>query len=61
LADLETELGETIGLVQDIEVLKIMIRNARNNITVDRLDGLIRSMPKRLEAVISAGGHATKY
>lgn len=60
-ADIETELGVTIGLVQDIEVLKIMIGNAWNNIMVDRLDGLISSMSRRVEVVIAAAGHAIQY
>ncbi|KAH0603088.1 uncharacterized protein H6S33_008092 [Morchella sextelata] len=60
-AEIETELGETIGRVNDIEVLQIMIRNAWDSIPVDRLDSLVRSMPRRLAAVIAAGGHATPY
>lgn len=54
-------MGETIGLIQVIEVLKIIIRNTWDNIIVDRLDRLIRSMPRKLEAVIAAGGQATRY
>ncbi|KAI5847677.1 transposable element Tc1 transposase, partial [Morchella snyderi] len=60
-ADMETELGEAVGRVNDIEVLKIMLRNAWNSIPVDKLDSLIRSMPRRLAAVIAVGGHATPY
>jgi hypothetical protein len=59
--EIETELGEAIGRVNDLEVLQIMIKNAWNSIPVDRLDSLIRSMPRRLAAVIAAGGHATPY
>jgi hypothetical protein len=59
--EMETELGEVVGRVEDIEVLKVMLRNAWNNIGIDRLDTLIRSMPRRLEAVIAAGGRATPY
>lgn len=59
--DMETELGETFGRVSDLEVLKVVVKNAWNNIGADRLDSLIRSMPRRLEAVIAAGGNATPY
>ncbi|KAI5839437.1 hypothetical protein DFP73DRAFT_483996, partial [Morchella snyderi] len=59
--EIETELGETVGRVADPEVLKVMLRNVWNNIGIDRLDSLIRSMSRRLEAVIAAGGRATPY
>lgn len=60
-ADMETELGETFGRVSDLDTLKIILKNAWDNIGADRLDSLIRSMPRRLEAVINAGGNATPY
>ncbi|KAH0605583.1 uncharacterized protein H6S33_004805 [Morchella sextelata] len=59
--EIETDIGEAVGRVEDIEVLKVMLRNAWNNIGIDRLDTLIRNMPRRLEAVIAAGGRATPY
>ncbi|RPB13102.1 hypothetical protein P167DRAFT_486580, partial [Morchella conica CCBAS932] len=60
-ADMETELGQEIGRVRDLEVLKAMLQRAWDNIGIDRLDALIRSMPRRLEAVIAARGQATRY
>lgn len=59
--DMETELGETFGRVSDLEVLKVVVKNASDDIGADRLDSLIRSMPRRLESVIAAGGNATPY
>ncbi|KAI5847629.1 transposable element Tcb1 transposase, partial [Morchella snyderi] len=59
--EMESEFGETIRRVEKIEVLTIMLRNAWHNIGVDKLDSLIRSMPRRLEAVIAADGRATPY
>lgn len=58
---METELGETFGRISDFVVLKVVLKNAWNNIGVERLDSLIRSMPSRLEAVITVGGNTTQY
>lgn len=59
--DMETKLGETFGRVSDLEVLKVVLKNAWSNIGTSCLDSLIRSMPRWLEAVIAAGGNATPY
>ena len=59
--DMETELGETFGRIKDIDVVIAAVMAVWNSIGVDRLDSLIRSMPNRLEAVITAGGRATPY
>jgi len=58
---MKTELGETFGRIKDIEVIIAAVKAVWDSIGVDRLDSLIRSMPKRLEAVIAAGGMATPY
>lgn len=59
--EMETELGKTVGRVAEPEVLKIKLKNALKNIGIDRLYNLIRCMLRRLEAVIAAGGRATRY
>lgn len=60
-ADKKTELGESFGKVPYFEVLKVVLNNGWDNIGVDGLDSLIRSMPRSLETVIAAGGNATPY
>lgn len=61
--DIETELGEIYGNTRftNVETLKLLLRGAWDNIGIDRLDSLIRSMPQRLQAVIAAEGNATPY
>lgn len=59
--DIETELGETFGRIENLELLKIELKNTWYRIGSDRLDNLVRSMPRCLEAVIAAGGNMTPY
>jgi hypothetical protein len=60
--DMETELGEIWGRVADPKALELVLKEGWENCTnAERLDGLIRSMPSRLQAVINAGGDATPY
>jgi len=59
--DIETELGETWGQIGDILLLQQHVRIIWEQIAVERLDSLIRSMPDRLRAVIAAEGNATPY
>ncbi|KAG0127683.1 transposable element Tcb1 transposase [Tuber indicum] len=59
--DLETELGETWGRIGDIPTLQLWLRALWGQIGEERHDGLIRSMPDRLRAVIAAEGNATPY
>ncbi|RPA97389.1 hypothetical protein L873DRAFT_1640778, partial [Choiromyces venosus 120613-1] len=59
--DMETELGETFGQIKDIEVIIRAVKAIWDSIEISRLDGLIHSMPERLEAVIAAGSMATAY
>jgi hypothetical protein len=60
--DMETELGEIWGRVADPKALELVLKEVWENCTnAERLDGLIRSMPSRLQAVINAGGDATPY
>ena len=59
--DLETELGETWGRIEDINTLEDCLSTVWRLIPETRLEGLIASMPARLEAVIAAGGGATRY
>ncbi|RPA91301.1 hypothetical protein L873DRAFT_1714619, partial [Choiromyces venosus 120613-1] len=59
--DMETELGETFGWIKDIEVIIRVVKAIWDSIEISRLDGLIRSMPERLKAVIAAGSLATAY
>ena len=55
-------LGEIWGRAEDIEALKTMIENIwRDHITEEILDGLVDSMPARLQAVIDTGGNPTRY
>jgi hypothetical protein len=60
--DIETELGEIWGRVGDIEALKTCLTTAWETcIPEECLEGLIRSMPAWLQAVIDAEGGATPY
>ena len=59
--DVETELGETWGRIGDIEILEACLSKTWELIPETRLEALIASMPARLEAVIAAGGGATRY
>jgi transposase len=59
--DIETELGEIWERASDIEILKTMLSITWEQITEERLDRLVDSMPSRLQAVIDAGGAATPY
>jgi hypothetical protein len=58
---MEVELGQIWGRVSDPEALEAAVKAAWNSITEERLEGLIRSMPARLQAVIDADGHPTPY
>ena len=59
--DVETELGQVWGEVSDFELLEAAVRAAWESISEERLDGLIRSMPARLQAVIDADGSPVPY
>lgn len=60
--DMETELGETFGWVKDLNTLQTVLHAVWNSVEgAERLDGLIRSMPHRLAAVIAVDGMATPY
>ena len=59
--DIETELGETWGRIGDIPLLQQHVRIIWEQIGVECLNSLIRSMPDRLRAVIAAEGNATPY
>ena len=60
-AEMETELGQIHQRASDVETLITMLQIAWRNITAERKLQLIRSMRRRLEAVIEAGGNATPY
>ena len=60
-ADMETELGQIHEWAEDVDSLVLMLQAAWDSITPERLSRLIASMPRRLAAVIAAGGNATKY
>ena len=59
--DVEVELGQIWGRVSDVEALEATVEAAWNTIPEERLEGLIRSMPARLQTVIDADGYATLY
>lgn len=59
--DMEMELGETWGRVGNIETLVAVLQVVWKSISEERLNGLISSMPERLQAVIDADGGATPY
>jgi transposase len=59
--DLETELGETWGRIATTDFLEASLQATWERIADERLDGLIKSMPARLQAVIDAGGGAPPY
>jgi len=60
-AEIETELGQIYEWALDEDTLIMMLRVAWADITPERHLQLIRSMRRRLEAVIAAGGNATLY
>ena len=47
--------------MSNVEALEAAVEGAWNTIPEERLEGLIRSMPARLQAVIDADGYATPY
>jgi len=57
--DLETELRETLGWIGDIPTLQMCLKTIWEQIGVDRLVGLIYSMPDRFCTVIAAVGAST--
>jgi len=59
--DMELELGEGWGQIGDIPVLEAALQTVWQGIPGDRLQGLIHSMPQRLQAVIDAEGGPTAY
>jgi len=60
--DVETELGEIWGRAADVEALQLYLAVCWARVTTEgRLAALVESMPARLQAVIDAGGAATKY
>src|SRR5437879_6558930 len=59
--DLENELGEIWGMIGDIPTLEAALNAVWNAIPDERLEGLIRSMPQHLQAVIEADGGPTRY
>ena len=59
--DLEVELGEKYGRISDLDLLEEKAKVEWTKTTSDRLISLVRSMRRRLEAVIAAGGGATPY
>jgi len=60
--DVQSELGEIWGRVADAEALQLYLPVCwARVITEEGLDALVESMPARLQAVIDAGGVATKY
>ncbi|RPB02537.1 hypothetical protein L873DRAFT_1672807, partial [Choiromyces venosus 120613-1] len=59
--DMETELGETFRQIKDIKVIIRAVKAIWDSIEISYLDGLIRSMPECLKAVIAVGGMATAY
>lgn len=60
-ADMETELGETWGRIDNLELMKEALKAVWDSITESRLEELIRSMPDRLQAIIDVEGAATRY
>lgn len=58
--DMEIKLGR-VWKGSDLEVLEAAVRAAWDKISVERLEGLIRSMPARLQAVIDADGSPASY
>ena len=59
--DVEMELDYAWGRVIDLDSLEAAVSGVWNTISEERLDGLTRSMPARLQAVIKAGGYITPY
>ncbi|KAG0130857.1 hypothetical protein HOY82DRAFT_459952, partial [Tuber indicum] len=59
--DMENELGETWGRIGDMATLERALNAVWNAIPTERLEGLIKSMLERLQAVIDADGGATRY
>ena len=44
-----------------IEELKATVRQVRESFTAEKLDGMITSMPRRIQAVIRSKGDAMRY
>lgn len=59
--DMECELAHIYGRITNLALMEEALKTAWMNITVERLDGLIRSMPERLQAVINVNGYATPF
>jgi len=60
--DVETELGEIWGRAADVEALQLYLAVCWARVVAEeRLDALVEGMPARSQAVIDAGGAATKY
>ncbi|KAG0129629.1 hypothetical protein HOY82DRAFT_487798 [Tuber indicum] len=59
--DIESKLGETWERIGDIETLEIALSTVWNSIPVERLESLIYSMPKQLQAVIDTDRRAGRY
>ena len=60
-ADMETELGQIHERAADEDTLITLLHVVWRGITAERQLQLIRSMRRRLEAVIEVGGNATTY
>jgi hypothetical protein len=58
---MEVELGKTWGRAKSSEELELFLNIVWDKISEERLDGLIRSMPEKLKAIIDANGGATPY
>ncbi|KAG0138016.1 hypothetical protein HOY82DRAFT_476724, partial [Tuber indicum] len=59
--DMETEFGQTLRGIGDIPVLERALSSVCHQIPAGRLESLICSMPKGLQAVIDVQGGPTPY
>jgi len=61
--DMESYLGKNLkyGRIADLNALKHAVKEAWDQVGLERLEELIKSMPDRLQAVIAANGGATRY
>jgi len=58
---IKRELQHDVGNITSVNGLKMAIRRIWENLPVDYVQNLYKSIPRRISAVLQANGHITKY